>query len=201
MMLRRNRQKLIQPLLEPLRITRPKLVLQKHARRIHPHRLRQPELFIVQRRIERRRLKHLQLIDRVRRNVIRAHKPRLMVIPRIRLRLCPPVPRPLRPRRTRQQRNQRKRKPYNPPLLPTRHPRTPNTPELTTHNLERKTHNGKRRTDNPRPLLHVIIRSFPRNHHIMHMALPETRIRNPNKLRVRLQLLNRRAPEIPHAGP
>src|SRR5215472_13299148 len=90
MMLRRNPQKHIQPMLETFRILLPQLVLQKHAHRVHPDRLGPPELAIDLRRIKRRCLEHLQLIDRIRRHEVRTHQPRLLRIPCIGLRLRPP---------------------------------------------------------------------------------------------------------------
>ena len=47
-MLRRNRQKGIQPLSESLRILLPKLVLQKHPHRVHADPFGQPQLLIDQ---------------------------------------------------------------------------------------------------------------------------------------------------------
>ncbi len=96
MMPRCNRQKLVDALLKSGCILFPEQIMQKDAHGIHPHAFGPSEFPVDLFRIERRRLPHLQLIDRVFGNVVAAHQPGLLRVPIV----CPLL-RPARSLRTR----------------------------------------------------------------------------------------------------
>ncbi len=89
----RNGQELIQPLEKAGAVGRPQLILQKDPHCVHARCLRQRKLPVDQLRVERRRLKHLELVDCVRRNVVCPNKPGLLGVPRCGLVFCPALPR------------------------------------------------------------------------------------------------------------
>src|SRR5947209_10048864 len=51
-----------------------------------------------------------------------------------------------------------------------------------------------------RRLLDMIVRSFARDDHVVHMALAQTRARDAYELRLLLQFLDGRATQVAHAG-
>src|SRR5258705_1008953 len=91
----------------------------------------------------------------------------------------------------------------------------PSAPASSTHSKPpRRQRAAKKRPPKQRPappsasappdltaatLLDVVVRSLTRDDHIMHMALPQPGVRDTNKPRIRLQLRNRRAPQISHS--
>ena len=78
---RGNFQKLSDSLFEALRIFLPYQVVQKDAHRVHSHVFRPTEFLVDLSGIETLRLPHLQLVDRIGRDVITPHKPWLLVVP------------------------------------------------------------------------------------------------------------------------
>ncbi len=71
-------EELAQPLEEALRVLLPQQVVQEDAHRVHADAFGHAEFLVVQRRIPGLGLEHLQLIDRVRGDVVRADQPRLL---------------------------------------------------------------------------------------------------------------------------
>jgi len=67
--------------LESFRILFPELILKKHTDRVHPDRLRHSQLSVIQCRVERRCLEHLQFVDGVGRDIVCANEPGLLRIP------------------------------------------------------------------------------------------------------------------------
>src|SRR5256885_658110 len=70
---RRDRQKLIDPLLEASCILLPEQIMQKNAHRVHSHGLRPGQFSVDRNRIEGRLLPHLQLVNSRLGNVIASH--------------------------------------------------------------------------------------------------------------------------------
>jgi hypothetical protein len=88
-MLRGDGQKLIKALPEAGGILLPKQIMQKDAHGVHAHRFRPSEFGIDLSGIEGCLLPHLELIDSRLGDVIAAHEPRLLHVPRVRLLLSP----------------------------------------------------------------------------------------------------------------
>ena len=85
----RDAQKYIEPVLKALGIARPELILQEDPHGVHPDRFAHAELFVDKRGIERGCLEHLKLIDGVGGNEVRADQPGLPGIPCLRLGFAP----------------------------------------------------------------------------------------------------------------
>ena len=78
-----NVQEDIDALLESAGVLLPEQIVQEHTHRIHAQTFRPAEFFVDLLRIERLRLPHLKLVDGIRRNVVAANEPWLLLIPRV----------------------------------------------------------------------------------------------------------------------
>ena len=76
-----DREKLVDPLLEAFRVLLPQQIVQEDAHGVHAQAFGPAEFLVDLLRIEGVRLPHLQLVDGAGRNVVRAHQPRLLLIP------------------------------------------------------------------------------------------------------------------------
>ena len=79
---RGDREKSVDAILEAGGILLPDQIMKEHAHRVHPHVFGPAQLLVDLSWIEGRRLPHLQLVDCVRRNVVAADQPRLLLVPR-----------------------------------------------------------------------------------------------------------------------
>ena len=95
MVLRCDRQELIQSHLEACRVLLPKLVLEEDPHRVHSDTLSHAEFLVVQARVEGGGLEHLQLVDGIGGNKVRADKPGLLSVPGGRLFVPTNAPAPI----------------------------------------------------------------------------------------------------------
>ena len=82
-------QKLIDASCEARPIFLPNQVMQEDAHRVHTHTLRPAQLLVDLGWIEGLCLPHLKLIDGVFGDIVAAHQPRLLAVPRLRFLLRP----------------------------------------------------------------------------------------------------------------
>ena len=81
MVLLRNGKEFVKTFGEAFRILFPQLILQEDPHRVHADTLAQCQFLIVERRVERRLLEHLQLVDGIGRDIICPDQPWLLGIP------------------------------------------------------------------------------------------------------------------------
>src|SRR5487761_1155815 len=89
MMLSCNCEEYVDALLETPRVLLPQKIVQKNPHGVHPDALGPAKFLIDLPRIETCRLPHLQLVDGIARNIVRAYQPWLLRIPLVRLGLAP----------------------------------------------------------------------------------------------------------------